>query len=84
MPELASGALVRALDDWESPEAPPVNLLYRASVRRIPRVRLFIDLVTETFQELDLVRCQRVVDTERPLWLRRHYGRTSAIMARAR
>ena len=84
MPELASGALVRALDDWESPEAPPVNLLYRASVRRIPRVRLFIDFVTETFRELDLVRGQRVVGTERPPWLRRHYGRTSAIMARAR
>ena len=84
LPELASGALIRALGDWESPEAPPVNLLYRASVRRIPRARLFIDFVTETFRELDLVRGQRVVGTERPLWLRRPYGRTSAIMARAR
>ena len=82
LPEFASGALVRALEDWESPEAPPVNLLYRASVRRIPRVRLFIDFATETFRELDLIRGQRVVGTERPPWLRRHYGRTSAIMTR--
>jgi DNA-binding transcriptional LysR family regulator len=42
-PDLACGSLVRALEDWESTEAPPVNLLYRASVRRIPRVRLFIE-----------------------------------------
>ena len=41
--ELATGTLVQALGDWESPEAPPVNLLFRLSVRRNPRVRLFID-----------------------------------------
>jgi LysR family transcriptional regulator for bpeEF and oprC len=82
LPELAAGTLVRALEDWESPEAPPVNLLYRASVRRIPRVRLFIEFATELFRELDLVRGQRVVGTEPPRWLGRHYGRASAIMTR--
>ena len=82
LPDLASGSLVRALADWESTEAPPVNLLYRASVRRIPRVRLFIDFATELFGELDRIRGQGVVGTERPRWLWRHYGRASAIMTR--
>ncbi len=78
LPELASGSLVRVLEDWESTEAPPVNLLYRASVRRIPRVRLFIEFATELFRELDQVRGTGVVGTERPRWLWRHHGRVSA------
>jgi DNA-binding transcriptional LysR family regulator len=82
LPELASGALVRALEDWESTEAPPVNLLYRASVRRIPRVRLFIDFATDLFLELDRLRRQPVEGTERPRWLWRHYARASAIVKR--
>lgn len=77
LPELASGALVRALPDWESTEAPPVNLLYRASVRRIPRVRLFIDFATELFGQLDRQRLRPVVGTERPRWLQRRHGRAS-------
>ena len=83
LPDLASGSLVRALPDWESTEAVPVNLLYRASVRRIPRVRLFIEFAIELFRELDRVRGQEVVGTERPRWLWRHYGRASAIRTRA-
>ena len=82
LPELACGSLVRVLEDWESTEAPPVNLLYRASVRDIPRVRLFIDFATELFRELDQVRGQGVVGTERPRWLWRHYERVSALMTR--
>ena len=82
MPELASGALVRALGDWESPEAPPINLLYRRTVRRIPRVRLFIDFVAEAFRDLDRLRGRQVVGSERPAWLRRQYGRTSALIER--
>ena len=82
LPELASGSLVRVLEDWESTEAPPVNLLYRASVRRIPRVRLFIDFATEVFRDLDRARGQGVVGTERPRWLWRHHGRVSASMTR--
>jgi DNA-binding transcriptional LysR family regulator len=78
LPEIAAGSLVRALSDWESTEAPPVNLLYRASVRRIPRVRLFIDFATDLFGELDRQRVQPVVSTERPRWLQRRYGRASA------
>jgi DNA-binding transcriptional LysR family regulator len=82
LPELASGALVRALHEWESTEAPPVNLLYRPSVRRVPRVRLFIDFAADLFRELDRARGQAVGGTERPRWLSRRYARTSAVVTR--
>jgi LysR family transcriptional regulator, regulator for bpeEF and oprC len=82
--DIASGALVRVLADWESTESPPVNLLYRASVRRIPRVRLFIDFVTELFQELETLRGQPVSASGRPDWMGRHYGRSSAMLVRRR
>ena len=82
--DIESGALVRALGDWESQGAPPVNLLYRASVHRIPRVRLFIEFVTELFRELEAIRGQPVVDGGRPDWLGRHYGRSSAMLTRGR
>src|SRR5262249_56841778 len=58
--DLASGALVEALSDWESPEAPPVNLLYRPSVRRIPRVRAFMKFVIDVFRELEATRAHPV------------------------
>jgi DNA-binding transcriptional LysR family regulator len=70
LPDFAAGTLVRALDDWDSPEAPPVNLLYRAGGRRIQRVRLFIEFATELFRELDQVRGLHVDGTERPAWVR--------------
>ena len=82
--DIASGALVRALGDWESHGAPPVNLLYRASVRRIPRVRLFIDFVTELFRDLDAIRGQPLAASVRPDWLGRHYSRSSAMLTRGR
>ncbi len=53
-PELASGRLVRVLDDWESTEAIPVNVLYSPSARRLPRVRSFIDFAIEVFAAFEL------------------------------
>jgi DNA-binding transcriptional LysR family regulator len=82
--ELASGALVQALADWESPEAPPVNLLYRPSVRRIPRARAFMSFVGEVFRELEAIRARPVTPSARPLWLKRPYGRASASTAASR
>ncbi len=77
LPDQRAGRLVRALTDWQSAEAPPVNLLYRPSVRRIPRVKAFIEFVTELFHEFEMGRAEPVIPTERPTWLRRHYTRTS-------
>jgi DNA-binding transcriptional LysR family regulator len=82
--DLASGALVEALQDWESPEAPPINLLYRPSVRRIPRVRVFIEFVADVFRQLDASRSRHVEGSPRPAWLKRPYGRASASLKRER
>lgn len=82
--ELASGAFVQALGDWDSPDGPPVNLLYRPSVRRIPRVRLFMNFVAEVFRELEATRTRPVAPSPRPLWLKRPYGRASASVRRQR
>jgi len=76
--DIASGRLVQALADWESPEAPPVNLLYRPSVRRVARVRLFMEFVIEIFRELEAMRKRSVLPAQRPQWLRRSYLRASA------
>ncbi len=79
---LTSGVLVRALTDWESTEAVPVNLLYSANARRNPRARVFIDFVTELFGDLDRARGRQVVSTERPAWLSRPHARASDFVVR--
>jgi LysR family transcriptional regulator for bpeEF and oprC len=82
--DIASGALVQTLSDWESPEAPPVNLLYRPSVRRVPRIRVFMEFVIEVFRELEATRARHVVASGRPQWLKRPYARASASVKRER
>lgn len=80
-PEVAAGLLVPALTDWQSAEAPPVNLLFRPSVRRSPRVRKFIDFATDVLEKL--TTAPGVVASERPAWVNRHHGRSS-VSARRR
>ena len=77
--DIASGPLVRALADWESQDAPPVNLLHRSGVRRNPRVRLFLDFATELFAELEAARGRAVPASGAPYWLGRRYGKSSAM-----
>jgi LysR family transcriptional regulator for bpeEF and oprC len=79
---LRAGQLVPVLTDWESTEVPPVNLMYRPSCRRIPRVRILIDFVTALFRDLEEAREHRVVASERPPWSSGRYRRASAIAAR--
>lgn len=79
--QLQSGRLVPVLLDWETKDAPPVNLLYRPNHRRTPRVRLFIDFVISLFNELEAEREERFavqLPPERQHWHRRHYRRASA------
>lgn len=81
MRELLSGQLVPTLIAWESRHAPPISLLYRASQRRLPRVRLMIDYLVEKFQEMELARrpgMSVTLPAERPSWYRRRHGRASA------
>ncbi len=80
--ELASGALIAALTDWEQPEVPPMNLLYPPSVRRIARVRLFIDFVTQLFRDIEQQRENRAPASGPPQWLKGRRPRASATLAR--
>jgi DNA-binding transcriptional LysR family regulator len=75
--EFLSGALVPALQDWESSEVPPVNLVYQPRMRRVPRARAFMDFVTELFRDIDAGRKNHLRATERPGWQRRLYPRAS-------
>lgn len=77
--QLRSGQLVPVLLDWETKQSPPVNLLYRASQRRTPRVRLFVDFATALFRQLE-AECEpgSGLPAERPVWYQRRHGRASA------
>jgi DNA-binding transcriptional LysR family regulator len=77
LPEVSAGALVPALVEWETPDAPPVNLLYSTSARRMPRARAFIDFVTAVYAELDRARGLVPAAVGPPLWMRRPNGRAS-------
>ncbi len=82
--ELASGRLVQVLEDWESLEAPPVNLMYRASARRIARVRAFVSFVVDVFREMETARGYRIQSSARPDWIRAPDGSASRRLAARR
>lgn len=78
---ILNGELVPALPDWETKHAPPINLFYRSSQRRTPRVRHFIDFAAEIFKSLEMDRLPAglvQVKAERPHWYRRRHTRASA------
>lgn len=75
-----NGRLIPVLLDWEVQGGPPINLLYRASARRNPRARLFIEFATQVLQQLeaDGKFLIQQPSADRPAWHRRGYGRASA------
>jgi LysR family transcriptional regulator for bpeEF and oprC len=81
---VGSGRLVPVLNDWQSSFRPPVTLLYRPSVRRVPRVRRFIDFVGELFRALETVRASPAVPSLQPYWAKRGYTRTSDAVSSGR
>jgi DNA-binding transcriptional LysR family regulator len=74
---LEGGRLVPVLSDWQSTFRPPVTLLYRPSVRRVPRVRRFIEFVEELFRALEATRGTPAVPGLRPYWAKRGYEKAS-------
>ena len=74
---LQTGRLVPVLLDWEVRGGPPVNVLFRPSQRRTPRVRLFLDFVTALLREIE---AQGQRNAARPLWHRPGYGRASSVL----
>lgn len=79
---LQSGRLVPVLTDWEVQGGPPLNVLYRASQRRTPRVRAFLDLLGELLEQMDAGAPSGVQPelVDLPQWHRRGYGRASSVL----
>jgi DNA-binding transcriptional LysR family regulator len=77
---LRTGQLVQALADWDMLDAPPINLMYRAAHRRNPRVRPFVDFITEHFRRQALAQesGNALVPAARPYWYGRNLSRASA------
>lgn len=75
------GRLVAALTDWDMADPPPINLFYRPSFRRNPRVRPFVDFVTDRFRTLagSDAPSEASLPTE-PAWYRTGTGRASAAL----
>lgn len=82
--EVSTGALAPVLTDWTQPDVPPVNLLYPPSVRRIPRVRLFIDFVMELFGDIERERANPTPSSKAPEWRKMHRARASSALVRNR
>ncbi len=80
--EIASGALVPCLTDWDMLEVPPINVLYPPSVRRVPRVRLFIDFVTQVFRDIEQQREVHAPATAIPRWMTARKPRASTLLDR--
>jgi len=76
--QVARGTLIPALTDWEHDEVPPVNMLYPPSVRRISRVRLFMDFVVQLYREIEMQRESRAPSTAMPRWRKANRPRASA------
>jgi DNA-binding transcriptional LysR family regulator len=74
--EIRAGRLVPVLGDWDVQRGAPVNLLYRANHRRTPRVKAFIDELTQLLRDFDAAG--GTVTADRPKWYPRGYGRASA------
>jgi hypothetical protein len=72
--------------DWEVQGGPPVNLLFKGSARRTPRLRAFIDYALQRLHDLqvDDDSLAAKVSTDRPAWHLRAYGRASATVRRPR
>ncbi len=76
--EVARGLMVPVLTDWQIDEVPPVNLLYAPSSRRVPRVRIFLDWVTQLFADVERQRQQPLPATPMPRWVTARKLRASA------
>jgi DNA-binding transcriptional LysR family regulator len=77
---LEAGRLVPVLHDWEVLGGPPVNLLFKGSARRLPRLRVFVEFVEQCLRE-QASADESVLPRgrlDRPGWHVRGYGRASA------
>jgi DNA-binding transcriptional LysR family regulator len=67
--ELATGKVLPVLTDWESVDVPGVYLHYPPTVRKVPRVRAFIDFAEKLFGDLQGGPSRSLAPSGRPSWL---------------
>jgi DNA-binding transcriptional LysR family regulator len=79
-PYVQAGQLVPVFLDWDVQGGPPINLIYRGSARRTPRMRAFIDFTLQCLNEMNGKADSSFSNevTKLPAWHRRGYGRASA------
>lgn len=74
-----AGRLVPALLEWEVQGGPPINLLYKGSARRAPRLRVFVEHIVQYLRELEGAQGARaLIPSDRPAWHVKGYGKASA------
>lgn len=75
---LARGLLQPVLLDWDGLHSPPLNLLYRKSLARQPRVRAFVDFIRTSAEALATNRLPSGMPEPRsptkPDWFRKRVG----------
>lgn len=75
---LSKGTLQPVLLDWEGLHAPPLNLLYRKSIARQPRVRAFVEFIRAETSARTAHRLPAGLPEpnppSRPDWFRRRVG----------
>lgn len=77
-----AGRLVPVLLEWVVHGGPPINLLYKGTARRTPRMRVFIDFALKCLNDMD-VQAATILPhaaSERPAWHQRGYARASATL----
>jgi len=74
---LQAGRLVPVLPEWEVQGGPPVNLLFRPSQRRTPRVRVFLEFFSALLRDIE---AETEASAVRPHWHRTGYGRASSVL----
>jgi DNA-binding transcriptional LysR family regulator len=74
---LQAGRLQPVLLDWAVQGGPPINVLFRPSQRRTPRVRLFLDFITALLRDIET---ESRGSAALPHWHRPGRGRASSIL----
>ena len=75
-----SGRLVPVLSDWVAKDAPPVNVFFRPSLRRTPRVRMFVEFIADLMVKLNATagNAPEIEESPRPFWYGKRYARSSS------
>jgi DNA-binding transcriptional LysR family regulator len=84
--QLHTGTLVPVLLDWHMLDTPAISVLYSQTRRENPKVRVFLDFVTEAFQQMQAHTGYSATPSPPsplPYWHRPKYTHASAVLRAA-